>query len=56
MKIIGKETKIKELVKEAIDQKLSVFKRELLFLAESKNLMGWTRKMQGMLECMKEVL
>ena len=55
MQAVTNEIKMKDDLKDNIEQKNYVFKRELSYLAEAKSLKGWTHKMQGMLKCMTEV-
>ena len=55
MDILKKEIAEKDNLKEAIEGKNYIFKRELCYLAEAQSLRGWTHKMQGMLKCMSEV-
>ena len=53
--MIKKDIVDKVELKDAIEQKNYVFKRELSYLAEGQSLKGWTHKMQGMLKCMSDV-
>ncbi len=55
MSIIGNDIVLKEDLKKEIEEKFRVFKRELSYLKDAKSMKGWIVKVQGMLNCMKEV-